>query len=76
MATVHFQDLRNLGMSLNIVFVMCSFFKIPESFADCLGGLLSVMGQNVSVKLEAEGDVILQKVHTSKSINWNTTNKR
>ena len=54
---------------------MLCVIQIPESFADCLGGLLSVMGQNVTVKLEALGDTTFKKVHTSKDVNWTTPNK-
>eukprot|EP00731_Ephydatia_muelleri_P001021 Em0001g1021a len=50
--------------------------KIPESFADCLGGLLSVVGQNLSLKLEIQGDNQLNEVHSSRTVNWTTPNKR
>ncbi|KAL5515925.1 hypothetical protein EMCRGX_G001170 [Ephydatia muelleri] len=49
--------------------------KIPESFADCLGGLLSVVGQNLSLKLEVQGDNQLNEVHSSRTVNWTTPNK-
>ena len=37
--------------------------KIPESFADCLGGLLSTVGQNVSLNFAAVDGATLTKVH-------------
>ena len=54
---------------------LCSV-QIPESFADCLGGLLSVMGQNLSFKLEALGDNSFKAVHANRTINWTEPNKR
>ena len=57
---------------------MCRFcpIQIPESFADCLGGLLSVMGQNLSLKLEVIGDNTMKAVHANRTINWTEPNKR
>ena len=49
--------------------------KIPESFADCLGGLLSVVGQNLSLKLEAQGENTIIAVHANRTVNWTTANK-
>jgi len=49
--------------------------KIPESFADCLGGLLSVMGQNLSLKLEAQGGNTITELHANRTVNWTTANK-
>ncbi|XP_065845374.1 uncharacterized protein [Oscarella lobularis] len=37
--------------------------KIPESFADCLGGLLSTVGQNVSLNFASVDGATLTKVH-------------
>ena len=51
-------------------------FKIPESFAGCLGGLLSVVGQNLSLKLEVEGENSLSEVHTNREVKWTAQNKR
>ena len=59
-----------------VLVIFLVLFQIPESFADCLGGLLSVMGQNVSVKLVTHDDITFKKVHTTKPINWTTPNKR
>ena len=59
-----------------VLVIFLVLFQIPESFADCLGGLLSVTGQNVSVKLQAQGDTSFKKVHTSKDINWTKPNNR
>ena len=50
--------------------------QIPESFADCLGGLLSVMGQNLSLKLEVVGENSITAAHANRTINWTTPNKR
>lgn len=50
--------------------------KIPESFADCLGGLLSVVGQNISLKLEAVGDNRITAVHTTRALTWKTPSKK
>ncbi|XP_003383100.1 PREDICTED: uncharacterized protein LOC100635885 [Amphimedon queenslandica] len=49
--------------------------KIPESFADCLGGLLSVMGQNLTLKLEAGENTSILNVHTNKPTTWKTKGK-
>ncbi|XP_064400224.1 uncharacterized protein LOC135346514 [Halichondria panicea] len=49
--------------------------KIPESFADCLGGLLSVVGQNLSLKLELQGGNSVAEVHANRAINWTTPDK-
>ncbi len=49
--------------------------QIPESFADCLGGLLSVVGQNLSLKLELQGGNSVTEVHANRDINWTTPNK-
>ena len=49
--------------------------QIPESFADCLGGLLSVVGQNLSLKLEAQGENTITAVHANRTVNWTTANK-
>ena len=50
--------------------------QIPESFADCLGGLLSVMGQNISLKLEVGGDNTITTAHANRTVNWTTPNER
>jgi len=39
---------------------------IPESFADCLGGLLSVVGQNIQCVLRAEDGATISHVYTTK----------
>eukprot|EP00730_Choanoeca_flexa_P008483 TRINITY_DN12495_c0_g1_i10.p1 TRINITY_DN12495_c0_g1~~TRINITY_DN12495_c0_g1_i10.p1 ORF type:complete len:469 (+),score=140.40 TRINITY_DN12495_c0_g1_i10:72-1478(+) len=40
---------------------------IAESFGDCLGGLLSVVGQNITLTLQAAADgYTIKKVHTKK----------
>ena len=49
--------------------------QIPESFADCLGGLLSVVGQNLSLKLELQGGNSVTEVHANRAINWTIPNK-
>jgi hypothetical protein len=49
--------------------------KIPESFADCLGGLLSVVGQNLSLEIEAVGSTTLSAVHASQPLQWRTHRK-
>ena len=50
--------------------------QIPESFADCLGGLLSVAGQNLlSLKLEVQGVNEFSEVRANRSVNWITAKK-
>ncbi len=49
--------------------------QIPEVFGDCLGGLLSVVGQNLSLKLELQGDNSVAKVHGNRAINWTSYKK-
>ena len=38
---------------------------IPESFCDCLGGLLSVAAQNLKLRITAAGDCGLEKPVTA-----------
>jgi hypothetical protein len=38
--------------------------NIPEAFADCLGGLLSVCGQNISLKFEAQNGTTIKQIIT------------
>eukprot|EP00731_Ephydatia_muelleri_P000926 Em0001g926a len=49
--------------------------KIPESFADCLGGLQTVLGQNLSLELAILGENQLYYVHSSHTGNWTSVNK-
>lgn len=63
------------GVNISLPLVDLSH-QIPESFADCLGGLLSVMAQNLSLKLEALGDSSFKAVHANRTIKWQTPNKR
>merc|ERR1712063_65008 len=41
--------------------------KIADCFADVLGGLLSVVAQNLVLTLEAQGDVEIQEIYTEYS---------
>ena len=41
--------------------------KVPESFASCLGGLLSTVGQNISLTLEIENGCVI-KEFTAKNL--------
>jgi len=36
---------------------------IPDAFADCLGGLLSVVGQNMTLELLPQNGCVIKKVH-------------
>jgi hypothetical protein len=38
--------------------------NIPEAFADCLGGLLSVCAQNITLRVEAAENVKINKITT------------
>jgi len=40
--------------------------KIPTSFADCLGGLQSVVAQNITLSVEPQGGVVLLKSLSTK----------
>lgn len=42
--------------------------RITESFADCFGGLLSTLGQNIRVSFEAGTGVQIKKISTKYSI--------
>ena len=44
--------------------------SIASSFADCLGGLLSVAAQNIELTIEALSDTTLTKVNSLKPITW------
>jgi len=37
---------------------------IPDAFADCMGGLLSVVGQNISLQLKGINGVTIKKIYT------------
>jgi len=37
---------------------------IPDAFADCLGGLLSVVGQNIQLKFQSRNGVVITKILT------------
>lgn len=37
---------------------------IPDAFADCLGGLLSVVGQNISIKFKSTQGIPIKKILT------------
>jgi Mg-chelatase subunit ChlD len=39
--------------------------EIPQSFADCLGGLLSVSAQNIKIKIEPCDGVSLKAIHSA-----------
>lgn len=39
--------------------------EIPQSFADCLGGLLSVVAQGIVLKIETVGDTTFKKLHST-----------
>merc|ERR1712099_52395 len=34
---------------------------IADTFAECLGGLVSIIGQNIKVKIEALNDILINK---------------
>ena len=68
---VRARDIRKRG-GFCAVFI----FQIPESFADCLGGLLSVVGQNLSLKLEAVGETLISATHANRPVQWSAANKR
>ena len=55
--------------------LLSTTLQIPESFADCLGGLLSVVGQNLALKIEAVGETSLSAVHANRPVQWTTANK-
>lgn len=42
--------------------------QIPEAFGDCIGGLLSVVGQNVSLTVEGISGASVTQVRTYRSI--------
>jgi len=42
---------------------------VPEAFADCLGGLLSVAAQNITLKFEVEAPVKIKKIITKFKMN-------
>ena len=45
--------------------------KIPESFADCLGGLLSTVGQNISLKIELSNGATISEFIAKKTPTYN-----
>ena len=40
--------------------------KIPESFADCLGGLLSTVGQNITMEVKSTNDVVVMSAFSGR----------
>ena len=50
--------------------------KIGECFADCLGGLLSVVGQNVTLTIEAQPHCTLGTVHYKNKCQMEPDNKK
>ncbi len=40
--------------------------NIPVAFADCLGGLQSVVAQNIKLAISAEAGVTISRVHNGK----------
>ena len=45
--------------------------KIPESFADCLGGLLSTVGQNINLKVELTNGATISEFIAKKTPTFN-----
>jgi len=50
--------------------------QIAESFADCLGGLLSVVGQNMTLTIEAQPNCTLGQVHYKNKPDMSADKKR
>ena len=50
--------------------------QIAESFADCLGGLLSVVGQNMTLTIEAQPNCTLGQVHYKNKPEMAADNKK
>ena len=50
--------------------------KIAECFADCLGGLLSVVGQNMTLTIEAQSRCTLGTVHYKNKPQMGSDNKK
>ena len=50
--------------------------QIAECFADCLGGLLSVVGQNMTMTIEAQPHCTLGTVHYKNKPQMDPDNKR
>ena len=50
--------------------------SIASSFADCLGGLMSVAAQNIELTIEMLSDATLLKAHTIKPIYWLEAGKK
>ena len=68
-------------ISTGFVYMHCEpmphyLFQIPESFADCLGGLLSVVGQNLSLRIEAVEGTSISAVHANRPVTWTTASTR
>ena len=59
------EDISNQGNGA--YYYIDSQEKVPESFASCLGGLLSTVGQNISLVLEIENGCII-KEFTAKNL--------
>src|SRR5689334_10114464 len=53
-------------VGFGIYYYIADVDKIPTSFADCLGGLQSVVAQNLTISVEASPGVTLMKSLNSK----------
>ena len=61
----------------DLVCLDCSLSpQIAECFADCLGGLLSVVGQNMTMTIEAQPHCMLGTVHYKNKPQMDPDNKR
>ena len=47
--------------------------QIVDAFAKCVGGLLSVIGENLTLKMETEKGTTISEVH---SVHWNPDNRK
>ncbi|KAI6649334.1 hypothetical protein LOD99_11700 [Oopsacas minuta] len=64
--------LKDISQAANgVYFFIDTNEKIPESFADCLGGLLSTVGQNISLKVELSNGATITEFIAKKTPTFN-----
>lgn len=73
----HDGDLTAISNAANgVYYFIDSTEKIAESFANCLGGLLSVVGQNMTLTIEAQSRCTLGTIHYKNKPQMESDNKK
>ena len=68
------EDISNQGNGA--YYFIDSQEKVPESFASCLGGLLSTVGQNISLTIELENGGVIKEFTAKNNPKYNENKTR